>query len=70
MVVNDMHAVHHVLLAGAGCGAGHLLKHCRRKSRPSLESTSGITGGSFDEAMWKSADTCHATMTTFCRAAT
>ena len=38
----------------------HLLKHCSRKSRPSLDSTSGITGGSFDEAMWNSADTCHA----------
>jgi hypothetical protein len=38
----------------------HLLKHWSRKSRPSLDNTSGITGGSLEDAMWNSAETCYA----------
>ena len=44
-------------LASRGPGT-HLLKQRTRKSRPSLDSRGGITGGSFVDAMWNRADTC------------
>lgn len=41
-----------------GRSFGSRRKHLSRKSRPSAERLSGMGGGPFEDAMWKSADTC------------